>query len=186
MKPKLIIVEGSQGCYKSTITNILREQLPSTTLLRLSGVKGRLKEDEVKSYIYHTNVLNLVLDTSSVGMNYVFDRSFMSDKVFANLKYKEYDFNFFYSALLSKLEFLQKKYDVYFILLVADKDDFAERLKRNKAEYHEFSAQNSLMQQEQYLKEFHKIQGIDNKFIINTSLKSSDEVALDIINKILN
>ena len=48
MKPKLIIVEGAQGVGKGTVTNMLREKVPYSTLMRLSGIKDKTKETGLK------------------------------------------------------------------------------------------------------------------------------------------
>ena len=39
MKSKCIIVEGPQGCGKTTLTNYLRENIPASNLYRLTVIK---------------------------------------------------------------------------------------------------------------------------------------------------
>lgn len=182
---KVILIEGSQGVYKSSVTNILREKLTSTNLLRLSGVKGKTKQDEVKSFSYHANVLNMVADSHECGLNWVFDRSYLSDRVYAKLGYKDYDFEYYSGVLAEKLSRLASYYDVFFFVLTADEESFKERLCRDKGEYQSFSVESSINQQNEYLNEIEKLDKRVATFVIDTSNKTSVDVA-EMIIKIIN
>ena len=61
MKPKLIIIEGSQGVGKGVITTLLREKIPYSTLMRLSGIKDNTKETGLnKVYKLTSYILTLI------------------------------------------------------------------------------------------------------------------------------
>lgn len=149
-KPKLIFIEGCQGVGKSTICKELREQLKYTTLLDLSAIKDKTNIGERRMWKYHSNLLSMFENSKHTTMNWVCCRSFMSEKIYCNLKYKQYDFKMYYRFLVEQLEYLAKDYDVYFILLTTNSKDLEIRLKRDKAEYVKFSVENSMKQQEQY------------------------------------
>ena len=46
-RSKVIIVEGPQGAGKTTLTNMLRELITSTNLIRMSGVKDKTETDKL-------------------------------------------------------------------------------------------------------------------------------------------
>lgn len=155
-KPKLIIVEGSQGCGKGTFTTLLRENIPCTTLMRLSGIKDKTKATGLqKVFNLRLQELQFILNTQNCETTYVLDRSFMTEKVYCNLGFKEYKFEEEYDLLRRFLDFIGQYYDVHFILLSVDECEFTNRLKRNKAEYEhaKFSAESSIKQQDEYLNE---------------------------------
>ena len=152
-KPFLIFVEGSQGTGKSTVCRELRERLKYTTLLDLNAIEDKSEEAEDKMYHYHGRALEMFEGCIHLGMNFVVGRSYQSEKVYCNLGYKPYDFELFSHLLRQELDYLSKYYDIYFILLTATEEQLKERLKRDKAEYHKFSVENSLAQQEEYKKE---------------------------------
>ena len=157
MKPKLIFIEGCQACGKSTICKELREKLKYTTLMDLSAIEDKTESGERAMYKYHSSILDMFDNTKYCGMSYVVCRSFMSEKIYCNLGYKPYTFEQYYRVLVKELEYLTRYYSVYFILLTTNQYDLSIRLKRDKAEYHKFSVENSLAQQEEYQKEFRKL-----------------------------
>ena len=149
-KSKLVFVEGSQGVGKSTICRELREQLKYTTLLDLSAVGDKSNVGERRMFNYHSNLLTMFDNSKYTTMNWVCCRSFMSEKIYCNLGYKQYDFKMYYRFLVEQLEYLAKDFDVYFILLLSNPTALETRLKRSKFEYNPFSIENSMKQQEQY------------------------------------
>jgi thymidylate kinase len=185
-KPRLIIVEGAQGVGKGTITNLLREQMPYTNLYRLSGIKDKSEKACEKIYNIHKAVLVGVFETAECKINYILDRSFMSEKVYCNLDYKPYSFENESGELTNLLYFIGKEFDVQFIVLTADAQSFAERLKRDKPTYTDlsFTVQNSLNQQEEYLKEMNRLKvfcpSIES-IAINTTGKDPYDIVYDII-----
>ena len=50
MKPKIIFIEGCQGCGKSSITKELREKLKYTTMLDLNAIGDKSLEGRDKMY----------------------------------------------------------------------------------------------------------------------------------------
>jgi thymidylate kinase len=162
-KPKLIFVEGCQGSGKSTICKELREQLKYTTLLDLSAVKDKTNVGERQMYQFHSNLLSMFENSKNTTMNWVCCRSFMSEKIYCNLGFKQYNFNMYYNFLVEQLEYLTKDYDIYFILLTTNPNALETRLKRNKFEYNPFSIENSMKQQEQYQLELRALANRDNE-----------------------
>ena len=183
MKPKLIFIEGCQGSGKSTICKELREKLSYTTLMDLSAIEDKTESGERAMYKYHNSILDMFDNTKYCGMNYVVCRSFMSEKIYCNLGYKPYSFDQYYRVLVKELEYLTRYYDVYFILLTTNQYDLSIRLKRDKAEYHKFSVENSLAQQEEYQKEFGKLARItdDNLYILEIENDNIERVVNTII-----
>ena len=183
MKPKLIFIEGCQASGKSTICKELREKLKYTTLMDLSAIEDKTESGERAMYKYHSSILDMFDDTKYCGMNYVVCRSFMSEKIYCNLGYKPYSFEQYYRVLVKQLECLTRYYDVYFILLTTNQYDLSIRLKRDKAEYHKFSIENSLAQQEEYQKEFRKLARItdDNLYILEIENDNIERVVNTII-----
>ena len=180
-KPKLIIVEGCQGSGKSSVTNYLRENMLNTNLIRLSGLKDKSEKASLVSYLYHSSVLTMISDTHNAKMNWVLDRSYISDYVYANLGFKEYDFKLEFKSLSVMLGVLSKKYDVHVFLLTASEEVFKERLNRDKAEYEKFSVESSLTQQESYLKSLKEIELVCNCHTIDTSSKTPSQIGEMII-----
>lgn len=188
-KPKLIIVEGSQGCGKGTFTTLLRENIPCTTLMRLSGIKDKSKETGLqKVFNLRLQELQFILNTQNCETTYVLDRSFMSEKVYCNLAYKEYDFQNEYDLLKKFLNFIGQYYDVHFIMLSVDYCDLEYRLKRNKAEYEhaKFSVESSIKQQDEYLSEVISMrkdcENITCHIVLNN--KSIEEIYDEIIRRV--
>lgn len=150
--PRVVIVEGPQGAGKTTITNWLREQMFSTILMRLTGVRDKSQVGELKAYKYHYSLLNAISMTDQCDVDYILDRSFLTEYVYCQLGYKPYTFENKYRTLC---EFLDKQiannYDVIFInLYVGNMMRLADRLHRDKPAYQTFDLQNSIDQQEKY------------------------------------
>ena len=151
-RSKLIIIEGPQGVGKSGLTSYLREKVPSCDLYRLSGVKDKTITGREKSIQRYYSLMAYLKEQESVGLNELFDRTFPTDYVYANLGYKEYDFEDIFKELTEKLNNLN--FDIYyFSLYLEDPELFKIRLQRDdKHSYQEVSIDNSLKQQEEYKK----------------------------------
>lgn len=151
---KITIIEGSQGTGKTTLTNYLRDNIPYSNLLRLTGIED--KNSPNKIFKIHEGVLDLIEKTKECDINYILDRSFLSEWVYAQLGHKNYDFNKQFDILLEKLNNIGKDIEIDIILLIANKETFERRLKRDKPNYSdvEFSVSESMKQQKKY---FHKL-----------------------------
>lgn len=154
MKEKLIVVEGPQGAGKTTITDFLRHSLSYTNLYRLSGTADSSPSGKKKSEEMYYDLLDYIKKMEHKSINLVFDRTFFTEENYCRLGKKEYSFTDVYNKLLetfSKLDF-----DIYYITLyLEDTNNYETRLKRdNKAvyKYSNFSLENSISQQEAYLK----------------------------------
>lgn len=184
-KPKLVFIIGSQGSGKSTICKELRESLSNTTLMDLSAVKDKTEVGERKMYRFHKNLLDMFENSKFTTMNWVICRSFMCEKIYCNLGFKEYSFEMYYRLLVEQLESLAKEYDINIILLKVNPKLLETRLKRDKFEYQKFSVESSMKQQEQYQLELRKLANRKNEIkcfeIENDNLQTTLNTIQDII-----
>ncbi len=149
-KRRIIIVEGPQGTGKTTLTNYLRENIPSSNLYRLAGQKNKQEEGKKISEKMYLALLEYLEKMQDIPMDLIFDRTFFSEEVYARLGYKEYSFTDVYKNLLERLEKLN--YDIYFIVLYLENSKIYEkRLEREHHTYQAFSVENSMNQQRKYL-----------------------------------
>ena len=121
---------------------------------------------------------------SKLDTNFILDRCYLSEKVYCNLGYKEYDFKTETEDLNDFLNMVTLFYDVYLIgLVLRDTNLYAKRLKRDKAEFEhsKFDIDNSIRQQNEYIKEINNIK--NNYEHIKCLLVDNEdsEEALDII-----
>lgn len=152
-KNTLIIVEGPQGAGKSTFTNYLRENLGSSDLHRLTGIKDKTKtglEKVTKRFQRELDYIKQGTDASNPIM--IYDRHFFTDEVYARLGYKEYSFAKQYQKFLNQLN--EMELNIFLVILyLEDEKLYEERLaSRSKFEYQKFDIQNSIKQQREYLK----------------------------------
>lgn len=152
-KNTLIIVEGPQGAGKSTFTNYLRENLGSSDLHRLTGIKDKTKTGLTKVTKRFQRELDYIKQgTDASNPIMVYDRHFFTDEVYACLGYKEYSFEEQYQKFLKQLN--EMELNIFLIILyLKDESLYEERLaSRSKFEYQKFDIQNSINQQREYLK----------------------------------
>ena len=142
---KCIIVEGPQGCGKTSLTNYLRDNIAASNLYRLTGNKDKTITGKEKSRKMYYALLNYMKEIENSDVNIIFDRTFFTEQVYALLGYKDYDFTDVYEELLKK--FNELNYDVYYIsLYLKDVNIFETRLKREHHNYQAFSLENSTNQ----------------------------------------
>ena len=153
-KSKLIIVEGPQGVGKTTVTDYLRNTLKHTNLYRLSGVSDSSIAGLEKSKKMYYDLLDYMKNMENLDINLLFDRTFFTEENYCRLGKKDYSFTEVYNDLLDK--FSKLDFDIYYITLyLEDESLYEERLKRDgKVEpaYAKFSGENSVLQQNEYLK----------------------------------
>ncbi len=183
-KSKLIIVEGPQGVGKSGLTSYLREKLPSCDLYRLSGIKDKTETGKEKSIKRYYSLMTYLKEQETVGLTELFDRTFPTDYIYANLGYKEYDFTDIFKELTQKLNNLD--FDIYyFSLYLKNPETFKIRLQREqKHGYQEVSIDSSLKQQEEYKKVADYFKTFSNIKVYEISTDDFDEAYKE-INKIL-
>lgn len=152
MKNRLIIVEGPQGTGKTSLTNFLRENISSSNLYRLSGQKDKTVNGKKISESMYNALIDYLKVMQDVPMDVIFDRTFFTEEIYSRLGYKDYSFTDVYEELLQKLNSLN--YEIYFIVLyLQDTSIFNERLAREcHHNYQSFSLDNSVAQQNEYLK----------------------------------
>ena len=150
MKDVIIIVEGPQGAGKTTVTNFLREQMSSTDLYRLAGIKDKTETGHMKIKKKYDKLIEYM--EACEDSNLVFDRTFFSNEIYSRLGYLDYDFSNTFNELLEKLDNINTA-EIYLIVLYLENEkEFEKRLKREKHQYQKFSIENSLNQQNEYLK----------------------------------
>lgn len=162
-KPTVIIVEGMQGVGKGAITTLLRENIPYSTLMRLSGIADKSKETGLqKVFQLRMSELDFIKTNANSETTFILDRSYLSEKVYCNLGYKEYDFQQQTNILNEKLNELTEFFNVYIVVLALEdnaEEILKERLQRDKADFphSKFNVENSLRQQTEYINEAFKI-----------------------------
>ena len=148
-KAKLIVIEGPQGTGKSTLANYLRENIPGSNLYRLSGQKDKSITGKNLSSQMYDALLTYLEQMQNIPMDLIFDRTFFTEEVYANLGYKEYSFYDIYEELLKR--FVKLNYDIYYFNLYLQNEAlYEERLKRDHHNYQSFSLKNSTDQQFAY------------------------------------
>lgn len=146
----IIIIEGPQGVGKSTLANYIRDNLSTTNLYRLSGIKDKSKTGKKKNKKMYLGLINYMESLEETNLNLVFDRTFFTEEVYASLGYKDYSFDDVYDRLIKKLGELD--FNIYVVILyLKDKDNYLKRLKRAHHSYQAFSVESSMNQQNAYL-----------------------------------
>lgn len=160
----IIIIEGPQGSGKSTMANFLRDNLSSSNLYRLTGIKDKTITGYNKNKSMYLGLINYMESLEDTELNLIFDRTFFTEEVYSILGYKEYRFDKAYDRLVKKLS--QLDFNIYLVVLYCkDTSLYEQRLRRQHHNYQAFSVENSVNQQ-------------------NTYLKLLDEIEYDTINKI--
>lgn len=139
---------------KTTITDYIRFYLPYTNLYRLGGTSDKSITGKEKAKRMYISLLNYMKTLENESINLLFDRTFFSEEVYCRLGYKDYSFTDVYEDLLKTLSSLD--FDIYFIsLYLSDESEFEKRLSREKKadiKYAKFNKENSINQQNAYLK----------------------------------
>lgn len=147
----IIIIEGPQGVGKSTMANFLRDNLASSNLYRLTGIKDKTKTGYDKNKRMYLNLLNYMEELEDTELNLIFDRTFFTEQVYCILGFKEYKFDDVYERLVQKLNALD--FNIYYVVLyLEDTSIYEKRLKRQHHQYQAFSIESSVNQQNTYLK----------------------------------
>lgn len=185
---KLIVVEGPQGAGKTTYTDFIRYSLSYTNLYRLSGTADSTKKGLKKARDMYNGLLDYMKTLENNSINLVFDRTFFTEEIYCRLGKKEYSFTRDFNKLLKR--FSELDFDIYYVTLyLEDTNVFTERLNREgKAVFatSKFSLENSVGQQEAYLKLASEIEKkYPNIHVINVSTdKDIELVKEEIRNKI--
>lgn len=147
----IIIIEGPQGVGKSTMANFLRDNLASSNLYRLTGINDKTPSGYEKNKIMYLGLINYMEALEETELNLIFDRTFFTEQVYCSLGYKDYKFDEAYNRLVKKLSDLD--YNIYFVVLyLKDTNIYEKRLQRQHHQYQSFSLENSISQQNEYLK----------------------------------
>lgn len=188
MKPKLIILEGTIGSGKSTISTMIRELVPTYTLYRLTGLPKQT-DTANKSYIYHLNVLQSIERSALLDMNFVLDRSFISNTIYSRMGLKTYSYENTYE-LFAVLRRISKFYDVHAINLYCSNDaELLSRLGgRDKFQYVKHDLEQAIRQRDVYHQYFDEMKDADFMTVteIDTANKTTEEVFVDLMEVINN
>ena len=151
---KLIVVEGAQGAGKTTITDFIRHSLKYTNLYRLSGTADSSPAGLQKSKEMYFDLIEYIKKLENKSINLLFDRTFFTEENYCRLGKKQYSFTQVYDKLLD--EFSKLDFEIYYITLyLEDTKQYEKRLSREgkaKVDYAKFGAENSIEQQNTYLK----------------------------------
>lgn len=160
MKKKVIIIEGAQGSYKTTVTRKLKSKMLYTILMALTGVEDSSRNGSESAYKEHVSVLNMIDNCKGAGFNFILDRSHISEQVYNIIGYNDHDFKSRYDGLNSHLSHLADDYEIYLYVLTATEISFMTRLNRDKPQFADvkYSVSNSLKQQKVYLELLSDIQ----------------------------
>lgn len=181
---KCIIIEGPQGCGKTSLANYLRENIAASNLYRLHGQSDKTKTGKEKSHKMYDALLEYMQKIEDSEVNLIFDRTFFTEQVYALLGYKEYDFSDVYEELLTKFEKLN--YEVYYISLYLDNENiYGTRLKRVHHNYQAFSLENSVNQQNAYKSLIPRIKKLKNTTVYELAMDDFD-AAYEKINAIFD
>ena len=132
----IIIIEGPQGVGKSTMANFLRDNLASSNLYRLTGIKDKSQTGYAKNKKMYLNLLNYMETLEETELNLIFDRTFFTEQVYGSLGFKDYKFDDVYKRLVQKLNGLD--YNIYFVVLYLD--DISLYEKRLVRQHHQYQA----------------------------------------------
>ena len=151
---KIIVVEGPQGAGKTTVTDYIRHFLPHTNLYRLCGTSDKTASGKEKATKMYFGLLDYIETLQNDSINLLFDRTFFTEEIYCRLGYKEYSFSDVYNELLDR--FASFDFDFYYIsLYLEDENEYAKRLLRDNkgiTEYAKYTTENSINQQNAYLK----------------------------------
>ncbi len=179
MKSKLIVIEGPQGCGKTTLANYLRENIAGSNLFRLTGNKDKTITGKEKSKDMYLALLEYMKKLEVCDVNLIFDRTFFTDYVYSLLGYKEYKYDDVYEELLTM--FSNLNYDIYYIsLYLEDSNIYEERLKRVHHNYQAFSKESSVRQQNTYKSLINKIKEHKNIKVYEIAMDDFDKAYLKI------
>lgn len=150
---KLIVVEGTQGAGKTTVTDFIRHSLSYTNLYRLCGTSDTTKEGKKKAEDMYIDLLEYIKKMENKSINLLFDRTFFTEENYCRLGKKDYTFSDVYEKLLE--DFSKLDFDIYYITLyLRDTKKYSSRLDRkDKAKFKnsDFDLENSINQQRVYL-----------------------------------
>lgn len=182
-KSKIIIVEGPQGTGKTTLTNYLRENIPSSNLYRLAGQKDKSPSGKKLSEKMHTTLMDYLEKMQEIPMDLIFDRTFFTEEIYARLGYKEYSFTGVYEKLVTRLENLNS--EVYLVVLYLEEaTNYEKRLEREHHTYQSFSVESSMNQQNKYLEMAKELE--DSKIHVLTLAMDDFDRAYQKINKLFS
>ena len=171
----MIIIEGPQGTGKSTLANYLRDNIAASNLYRLSGQRDKTNKGLELSVKMYDALLSYLQDMQNVPMDMIFDRTFMTEEVYARLGFKDYSFTNYYKLYSYMLN--QLNYNIhYFNLYLEDTDLFIKRLARDSHHnYQAFSKDSSVRQQMMYSEIAKELSEYSNINVHNLAMDDFEE-----------
>lgn len=184
---KILIIEGAQGVGKSTVTTMLREQIPYSNLYRLSGIQDKSEKGKDKLFGHFVSLIQYLETDAKInaGFTHIFDRFFTTEYCYSRCGYTGNDFSNSAKFLTNMLYQLTKNAEVYFILLVSSETKLTANLEShaNKPLHAgiNFTVTNSIRQQDEFINvynELFKDDSIKSKIIDSTELSAQQTVDL--------
>lgn len=172
---KLIIVEGPQGVGKTSITNWIRENLTYSNLYRLTGHNDKSLEGLDKSVKMYDGLMHYIEGLQGCGINLIFDRIFISEEVYCNIGYRQYNFTDYFESYIKRLSVLD--FEVIIVNLTCkDEDELSKRLLRDKKSHLDinFCVEESLKQQLKYLEAINYIKSFPSIIVENIETSDSE------------
>ena len=181
---RLIIIEVPQGTGKTTLANYLRENIKGSNLYRLSGQKDKTTDGKEYSIKMYQSLIKYLYRMQDIPMDLIFDRTFITEEVYARLGYKDYQFTDTYQKLVYDLSKL--KYDIhYFSVYLKNVELFRKRLARDSHhDYQAFSLESSVNQQNIYKDISNELSSYPSINVHNLEMDDFDK-SYDYVKKVL-
>lgn len=181
----LIILEGPRTVGKSTLSQLLRQQVNYCTLVNFTGFSEDGAEGLNKITKYYGEWLSMFANLRGSDITFVCDRSFFSEMVYSQLC-KSYDFRPYYEHFVSTMGMNCDSVKV-FHLNVKDEEEIKKRAIREKVKFKDVgdSVDEVLKQKELYdslFAEFKAIKPLNTELHeIDTTNKTIEQVKNEII-----
>ena len=186
---KNIVIEGSRGVGKSTVTQLLRAKILNCTLINFTGFNEGGEVGLAQTIKYYSTWFGLFNSMKGTNSVYIHDRFYLSEMVYSNI-YKDYDFEPYYNKFNNLVAQCFEDFHLV-ILVLEDEKEFDKRLKSRKKTklFGRVSeeARESMEQQAGYIYHGNHIPpnaGIKLHYI-SVDKKSPDDIVQEIIEKTL-
>jgi len=192
-KEKIIVIEGLQGSGKTWLARYIKQILGASNLYHLAGTSDNTITGLYKSRNMHINLLKYIKTLEGCSLNLIFDRIFITEQVYSQIGYKDYDFTSSYNNLLK--DFYGLDFEIILILLtITDIKELARRLgirilktdvSRKGLGDSEYNVSESIKQQNEYIKTFNKLPESRNvqKYIIDNSYFAAADFIKNLLTK---
>lgn len=181
-KSNFVLLEGSRGTGKSTVSHLLRQSMKDSTLINFTGFNIDGAEGLLKITDYYLCWLQMFHKMNQINQTIICDRIFFSEMVFSKL-YKSYDFSMIFELMADKLAKLNP---TIFHLTISDEKELSLRLQRDKLPFYkvEESVKETFRQQLEYESMFERLKEKFNIITIDTTNFNPEQVKNIILSKL--